>query len=306
MEAQDPAAAEVEEIAKGINTKLEFMESANFTFATAVSRSEMRALIQIAEDAYLRFAKTTGLSGWKDLFGDSRCMIVILPTKSHFKKYAEWYERKYARENFKSVADGARFFCVDTPRSAIAMHLKPADVEKLRFTVCHEVGHLAIMRYHFNNNFVPPWLGEAYGAWLESRVLGKNDCYCFSGGYGESGGGKEDPMAKMRFEKFRERLKSVLVKGNDRRLSQIWKLQYSEMTTEDMLKSWAVVDLMHSQGPDKFAAFLRLMKTYWPRAIRYEYFDEKGEAQEKAIKEAFGWSLEDLEAQVKRHVPKIS
>ncbi len=305
--AQDPAAAETEEIAKFTGARLIFLESANFTFATAVPRSEMRPIIQTAEDAFARFAKAARITGFRDLFGEQRCMVVILGNRTQYRKYAEWYETRYSREaGFRAVADGARFFPVDTPRPALVMHLKPADAGKLQSVVCHEVGHVAVMRLAFNNNFSPPWLCEGYGAWLESRVLSKNDCYCISGGYESQGGSKEDPLAEIRFEKFRERLQKALRSGNLRRLNAIWRLNLSEMEPGDLLKAWAVIDLMHAQGEGKFADFIRALKARWPREIRYEWVEGKGTAQEEALKEVFGWTVDQLEEELRKHVPRIS
>lgn len=67
------------------------------------------------------------------------------------------------------------------------------------------------------------------------------------------------------------------------------KRSFGQLTLEDHLASWSKVDFLHRTRPEEFARFLFLVKT---RAD----FSANLDAQRDQIREAFGWSLPQVEA----------
>ena len=54
--------------------------------------------------------------------------------------------------------------------------------------------------------------------------------------------------------------------------------------------------------PKKYAAFLKAMKKHWPAEVVIQHSPGKAKAQEKAFKEVFGMTLEQVDQAVLKHV----
>lgn len=293
---------EAEEIATAMGCKLPAVVAGpSFDLVGAVSPSQAGPILDGAERALKVFKDWTGAST-TDLFGPKKCLIVIAPSRKEYLKLGSWYETYFNQPNVAGAMKSASYWPFDNPRCLIATHLKPSDPATIRQIAIHEVGHLVVSRYKFNYNFPPTWLIEGMGAYLEAKVTGLTSCYCFSGGYGGAGATPEK-LNNLKWEKWKAQVKADS-KAGTKSIKQILPMEMKDLTAVETGKCWSVIDFLVTTDPKKFAQFLALTKSYWPSKIQYEWSPQKGEAQEKALKEAYGFDLAGLDAEWAKFVSK--
>jgi hypothetical protein len=88
----------------------------------------------------------------------------------------------------------------------------------------------------------------------------------------------------------------------DKATDHVMKMQLDAMTMNDVGKAMAVVDYMMNTDPAKLAKWLGLAKKYWPQQVEYEWHPAKGEAQKRALKEAWNMEWPELDEAVRKYV----
>jgi len=193
----EKARAETKEVAKSIGKKMNFLETPNFTWCSSLPASRTKYVASAAESAFGIFAKNSGVATWRQLWGDRKCMGVVVPSKRDVKKYNRWYAKKYPVwdvEQFIRLHDKSSYWFESASRRVLVLPVKPNTDEFIAAEAAHLTGHLLTNRFAFHNNFVPPWLEESVAVYLESRVMKKVMCRCFSEAYGVASGDDPDEI----------------------------------------------------------------------------------------------------------------
>lgn len=303
--AQKDAAEEVAEIAKGVSSKLVPYESEHFIWALCMAPARARPMIAGAEKAYDEVARVFGVEEMGELWGRRKALMVACKNKVQYRRLVEFYAEKYAGpylwEGFGRYVARRPYWPQPVPRVTGMMHLKPADMKDLQQTAVHLVGHLGIMRYKFHNNHIPPWLEEGFACWLEAKIMGNNNRFCFTGGYGDVA--KEiDKFTNIKWLAWKKRVKLRSMRGLDKTMENLIPLRLNQLTADDIGKAWSVVDFMISRENGRFARFVELMKAGWPKTYEAEYLPSKGEAQERALKNVLDMTWEDLDREWLKYV----
>lgn len=294
------AEAEVREIAEKTGLNLSCEESESFIWALAINKAQAQNLIKVGESALKVFMESAQVKSWEELWGPAsggtkKALMIILANEPQYKKALNFYEEKYKPyKGFAEQAGRVLYWPQPNPRVCSLMHLKPTTLDGMKNVVAHEVGHLCALRFKFHRNFVPAWFEEGVACWLEAKVVGKSNCFCFSGGYGDSAT-RVDKITDIEWPKWKIAVSGMAKKKADKALRQIIPMSMTELSADEMSKAWSLIDYMVKQDPAKFANFMVLMKRYWPAKIVFEHTDEKFKAQETAIKEAFGVELDELD-----------
>jgi hypothetical protein len=300
VEVSDALKKDAEEIAAALGCKLPGLaESESFEIAAALGPAQCTPILDGAERSLKVFKEWTGATT-ADLFGPRKCLIVVAPTRKEYLKLGTWYETYFKQPNVAGAMKSASYWPFDNPRCLIATHLKPNDAATIKQICIHEVGHLVVSRYKFNYNFPPAWLLEGMGALLEAKVSGMTTCYCFSGGYAGAAATPEK-LNNLKWENWKKQVK-LEAKTGVKSIKQILPMELKDLTALETGKCWSVIDYLVTTDKQKFTQFLTLMKSYWPRKIQYEWSPEKGEAQEKALKEAYGFDFATLDAEWAKYV----
>ncbi len=306
-----PIAKELEEevasIAAATGARLSASEHPVFDCASSLSRDETLIVVDGAEKAFAVFKEISGVSGPAEMFGIKKPLLVILPGAESYKKLGYWYEKAKGRPGMGDAVANSTYFPFDSPRCLIGMHLKPSDAVGLAHVAAHETGHLCVQRYKFNSNYSPPWLCEGMGAYLEARVFGITNCYCFSPGgaqrYGAADAGAVlEKLSDLQFAKWKTAVKAAAKSRQLKTFANFIPLQLSELGAGEVGKAWSMIDYMASLGPGKVGAFIGAVKRLWPAAVVYEHTPAKTAAQEKAILEVFGVEVAGFEEQWRAYV----
>lgn len=288
--------AEVDEIAKATKQKLTMIESDNFVFVTGLNKTQTKPIVKAAEKAFDIWKDISGTT-WRDMWGRKKAYMFVAKNKPQYRKLLKWYEKKYAP--YPGFAQGAgphNYFPISLPRPSAFMHAKPLSVKRLPMVAAHEVGHLVVWRYKWTGYFVPPWLEECMGIYLEARTFKRTQCYCFGGSYGDSSGSKEE-LTDIEWKKWKSQIQKLVRKRSDKDMKAILRLRHSQLGASEVGKGWSVIDFLVQKDKAAFAKFMRGVKSYWPKTVqpKPEYSKLKGEAQDKAMKAAFGWSMEEMD-----------
>lgn len=305
LAAQPTDQALVERIAKEAKIGVKYEESDSFVWASEVPPAVLKPVIQTAEKGMKAWQEISGLEGYRDVFGKDKCLVVITKGKLQAKRFAEWYEKNHTLywEGFADVATQGEFFPMPSPRPMIMVHLKPLKNEALAGTVTHELGRLLMMRFAWNNNAIPPWLEEGFGVYLEARVTGKNICFSFGGGYGDAKGGSEK-FVNITWAKWKGVISGMAAKRRFKTMEAILPLRLSTLSVDEVGKAMSIIDFMITKDTKAFCRFVQRMKSHWPREFRPEFDPAHQTAQEKALKESFDWTLDELDKAWEAYVGK--
>ncbi|MSR73889.1 MAG: hypothetical protein EXS14_00230 [Planctomycetes bacterium] len=295
VRAQDTA-EEAKEVATATGLQIESQESEHFVFLWGAPRAAGQPSVIAAEAAWSEFSKMSGVTDAGLLFGTRKPLVGLFAAKTGYDKYADWYDAKYKPyPGFAENVKRAVFWPQPTPRIATFTHLKPNTPESARNIFAHEIGHLLVMRWKYHNNFLPPWFEEGFACWIEAKALGRNNCYCFSGGYGDRAT-RLDKINDIEWPKWKAAVAQQVKGKSDKALRNLVPMPLSDLAAPEMGKAWSVVDFMASQGGEKLLLFIEKFKAHWPKDIVFEHNAAKAEAQEKALNEVFGKDFDSFDA----------
>lgn len=294
---------EVDAIKEATKLPLRMEETANFVWVYTIGTANLKKAAEAGERAFKVWQEISGATSWEQMWAPSRegtrkCLVFVMKNKLDYRRIINWYDDKYAPyQGFKDVATPQSYITTPSPRVAIFSHALPVSEPDLTHVIAHEVGHICIQRFAYHNNHLPPWLEEGFALWMEARVMQKTNCYCFSGGYGDSAAGVKD-MGFMEWKKWRELNSRLAGRGADKNMKELLRLRLNEMSTLDAGKAASVVDFMIATDPKKFSHFLQRMKAAWPQGDYDPAFKQTHlAAQERGLKESYDWSLEQLDAE---------
>ena len=305
QEGKSPAVEEVEAIAKAIGARVNAYESENFIWALGMGRAPPNAIVKTGEKAFKIWKGLSGVKDWKEMWGRRKALIFVGKSRKQYrafiKHYAKTHAGPYLWDGFESYYKRLRYCSQPVPRVMGAMHLKPADAKGLRNTAAHVIGHLCIQRFKYHNRPLPPWLEEGFATYLEARTLGYTQCYCFTGGYGDTAA-NTDKLTNLKWNKWKQLIATRARKRADKQIDKILPLRMNQLTAEDIGKSWSIIDFLITRDKGRFISFLRSMKRQWPNVYDGEFSPAKERAQALALKETFDWSWRQLDDEWRAYV----
>ena len=300
------AKVEVSTKSKKLGKKLRFVETKNFTWASSMSAGKTKIVSAGAEKAYKIFADHAGINEWAKMWGNQKCMAILVPAKRDYIRFNKWFAENYkvwSKKQWPINKDLADYYCESAARRIMTTYVKPNSDAHVRAIITHLTGHMLVLRYKFHNNFVPPWLEEGMAVYMEARVNKKHACKCFNDPYGSVAVDPNDPVAGYPTAKWKVATKKASKKGKLKSIKAMMRVRLAELELADAQKAYATVSWMMSQDK-KCAEFIAAMKRAWPREIAMEYETGHGEAQAKAFKEVFGMSLPEVDKAIAKHIAK--
>jgi hypothetical protein len=301
------AKAEVEAMSKALGTKMNFFESKYYVYASCKPEGAVRKLATTADKAFEVFNRDTKIKGWRHLWQDRKAMIVLLPNKAAYRRWVKWFAENnpvWDKEQFVKQHSKSKCFMHEIgSRQVIAMFFKPHDIDYLTQVAAHQTGFVGANRLEFRPNFIPPWLEEFTGAWVEAEATGNMMCSTTRDSYGATPF-KADDGPRKAFKKFKKLAKAKFKQNNAKTVKGIMKPRLYELKLNDLYTGYVLIDWMRSQ-PGKYTKFVKAVRKHWPGAISSEFNKEKQAAQEKAFMEVFNMKLEQVDAALKKHANKI-
>lgn len=294
--AQSSYQEEFDAIARGVRTKFHFEESNNFVWALEMGAGPAKKVIQTGEKAMSIWFEISGTDSWRRVFGDKKCLIVVTKNRSNYRRFAKWYEKTYPMgwTGFVDVATSGEFFPNPHPRVMIMHHMRPRPIEEVPGVVAHEIGRILMMRHEFHRNFIPPWLEEGFGLYLEARATGRNVCFTFGEAYGSAAATK-DKLTGITWSKWKAQIRGDARKRRDTPLKAMLPKRLSSLGADDAGKAWSVIHYLVTKDKKAFPKFIKLMKRYWPKDRKPEWDEKKRTAQARALEEAYGLTIDQLD-----------
>ncbi len=292
-------AAEVANLSEKSGLTFRFAETDHFVWAWTLPDAQVAPLHKVAEDAWKHFADSSGVTEyselWKSQRGPEKCLFIITTSGVQHAKAIDWYAEKYKPwKGFKDAASSQSYYVSSAPRVASLIHLKPLSPSRLKYVIAHEIGHLVVQRYKFNNQVPPPWLEEAYATYLEGKTLGRTDCYCFQGTYGDTAKSLEK-LTELEWKKWKEAVVDQAKKRKDKLMKGILPLSLSQLGSDEVGKSAAVIEWLLDKDKAKFWAFVASVKKAWPQDYQMNWTEQKSAIQDTALKDAFGFGLDTID-----------
>lgn len=170
------------------------------------------------------------------------------------REYLAFVDRVFSRVRDDTVDDRRlallrrqRGFFVTSPRPIIAQYQGPSEMATCDSQAVHKTSHVLLLTHRPAGSWMPWWYLEGFAAWQEMAVLRESRTYCLEvdrpGDYAKPGTPEADEAAKARLEAaWRRRAKELLATKKARDLAALAKLSLNELTLEDVIQSWSVVD----------------------------------------------------------------
>jgi hypothetical protein len=310
---------ELDAIGTAVGGKINCVPGKTFDLAGTINAPQLQMLMEVADRAFKIFEEMTagagGVAGASStnqaaapgatspsdtLFNGRKCLILIFNNGTQYKAFGTWYEAFYKWPVLSSMGSQC-YIPLAWPRCTIAAHLRPLDLTGMRNVVAHEIGHMCGYRYAYNNNFSPVWFVEGLATCIEGKALGTTSCYCFSGGYGDASDQNKN-LVNREWAKWKTQVKALVKSKQDKSIQHILPMQLNELTLNETGKAMSIVDFWMKTDPAKMTRWLALTKKYWPQKAQYEWDAAKGEAQKRALKEAFGMEWAELDEAWRKYV----
>src|SRR5579859_6155291 len=257
--------------------KMKGRESEHYVIESPhLNDAQMTLILQHAEHAYAMFHK---LFGQTDLFGGRKFVFVVLKDKAQHER---WVDATYKTDNAawiklakEAVATG------HYPRGEIYQETRPDAF--LHDDVIHKTAQ----------SLMELWCGESHCWVLEGMALHFTrlmketaimHCVDLAGTSPKNKGKNYSDPADWPVV-----CRVWVREGRDPDLTTIMKrTNFGEFDGADAVKSWSLVEFLLAQHRDKFIAFLQKFK--------------EGKEVEAALKEVWGWTINDLDYRWKQYV----
>ena len=314
---------EIDAINTAMSVKLNCVAGKNFDLVGTINPTQLQLLMEVADRTFKIFEEVTAGSGGvagasatgngsasgapagktpaEALFGGRKCLVAVFNNGTQYQAFGKWYDEYYKFPyNFADMKTRT-YFPYAWPRSCIATHLKPHDMNMLRNVIAHEIGHVCGYRFAYNNADSPIWFVEGLATCLEGRATGTTNCYCFSGGYGDANASAKT-LVNREWAKWKAQVKTQVKAKQEKTTEALLRMKLNEMTMNDVGKAMAVVDYWMKNEPAKLTQWIAATKKHWPQPFQADWSPAKGEAQKRALKEVFGMEWPELDEAVRKHV----
>jgi hypothetical protein len=261
-----------------VGSKLKCRESEHYVIESPhLNDAQMGLVLQNAEHAYAMFHK---LFSQEDLFKGQKYYFVILKDKAQHQK---WVDATYKTDNeaLKKLARDEAVATGGYPRHEVFQETRPDAF--LQDDVIHSTAQ----------TLMGLWCGEKHCWVLEgmamhfTRLMKESammHCIDLSGTSPKNKGKNYTDPADWPVV-----CRVWVREGKDPDLTTILKrTNFGEFDGADAVKSWSLVEFLLAQHREKFITFLQQFK--------------EGKDVEQALKEAWGWTINDLDYRWKQYV----
>jgi len=298
------ARAEAAELEKKLGVSLTLSERDSIIVMSALPDRHVDELAEKLSEGYRRFHETFGID--EDLLDRRLLPVLEVRERRKFQLYLDHFAEKHEMtEAWLSVArEASGTYHFDPP--FIADFQAGRAEEHLVNSAVNKLGRILANRWYPNFNYLPAWYEEAIAVWLEVEVCGNCTTY-YLGSPGVRNKGRyqqRKPDVSKRFDpnkgwilhgEWIARLKDAVETDSDTALQRLIHLEANEMGSLDIAKCWSFLDWLVRRDAQKFAAFVRELRSRLPRYERRMNTREYVEIQRKAFRTIYDRRLGELE-----------
>jgi hypothetical protein len=267
---------EATEFEKGLELKHEHRKSPKaFIESPHMDQKKLERMIQLCEHTQAMFART-----FKSEPPPKPLHLVILKEKKHHEIYIDkFFEGTAEIKKLMKGTAGSQQPEVCRAQWWQSTHPDAVAEDWVVHYTCH------LLTYHLlgdHGGGKRPWLHEAIAYYFTVEVLDSIKTYCVN----FAGTGMDD--AKKVFSDSKNWpgiIRKWMKEGNDPNINAVIKAILNDLDPPRLVKAWSLLDFFIKDHPDKLVEAIGKMRA------------DLGDNGERAIKEVFGWTLEELDGQ---------
>lgn len=283
-----------------IGVELTAESSENFAIQTAFSRENAEKVLLAAEEGYALFRRQFSVKDQMPPMWKGRCVVVLLAGRDEYLKYAAHFEKEHGLgSSWLQNAKIGQGYYTFAPPAMVDVKLGRHEDDFVNAAV-HKVGHICANLLHFRTNYVPPWLDEGLAALLEQKVTKRVMNYCFSTGYGSKDRNLEDKW--LGSANWYDLVAAEVEAGTDTPLEQLFTLDWNGLAHREIAKSVSVINYLMEKDARKFDDFVAKLRDRLPNYEANVTPKEKRNIQSKALLDAFGKSVIEIEKEWRESV----
>jgi hypothetical protein len=239
-----------------------------------------------------------GLPVWK---AETPAEFVLLRTPGSFMRLTDRVAEKTGQPPGWAEFTKRRtsFYTILPPMSV--QHLGGRREGDMVYCAAHHAGHIALNGMFPGYTYLPVWLDEGMGAWMEVAVMGNSLTACATTGYGV-GAVRKDKWSTS--STWPESLRQAIVDGSVTPLSQLLAKPLNKLGWKDIAKAWSVIDWWIKTDPEKFQAFVQAVRKRYPRWDKHAECSPSDlvRFQNEALQEVYGLDAVGVEREWREYV----
>ena len=262
------------------------------------------------EDA-IRFLETgmvTHISLDHDLGDDDRGLAWFAESDKGWQVEKEPYMKVVdlvdkATHQAKGWADftktNASFYTFIPPKSV--QHLGGRRQPDMVFTTVNHVGHIALNGMFSNYTYLPIWLDEGFGVWLENATLKQSLTRTYTIGYGMVAPRKDKWSASAN---WKGNLKDAVADASILSLDRLVVMKLNAMGWMEIAKAWSIIDWWITTDREKFLRFIKEVRRRYPQANKHQECSPSDfkRFQNEAMKAVYGKDVVKIEKDWRNYV----
>ena len=239
--------------------------------SSTYDQARLESLTKIAEATFAMYHRLMNLEKDANVLGPSKPAMIYYKVKAEHERFIDAYiSDARERDEFKK-SPGAHLGDLHETTNTDQGEGVVDD-----FTV-HSSAH-SLVGHHTGGG--RPWLSEGMSYVMTFMLLGTADNHCT---------GMQDTSIKGGSKNFKEgakwrtNIRDMVMEKTDPDMNAVFKADIAQLSGAKTVKGWSICDYLIHDHYDRFLEFIdRLRK-------------DGSDNGEKALKEVFGWSLEELD-----------
>jgi tetratricopeptide (TPR) repeat protein len=260
-----------------LGLRLKKAESGHFRIETVLTGAELKRYIKECETTYAYFLRDFGRSPTKEVWPGRKARFLVLATTPQWHKYVDVFGT--SDKEFTKTMKGS----TNRPGISGAQYQgAEGSVEGTVDMLVHRTAHFLV--FH-ELGLQQCWIQEGFAYYYTLKVLNSTNTHCVA----------RDPYSNVRNDKgwgdsnnWKDLIKAAVRDGEDFDLRQLLGLKITGMKQPQAVKAWSVITWFFDHQKEAFMKWLDLVAGSMN--------------QEKAFKECFGKSLEELDKEWREYV----
>lgn len=285
------------ELGKKLEVSLKAMTFARFFILSPLSREIIKPLGERLEAAYKEVTQTLHASE-PLLERRKKCMVLILPDRRAYEKYVDLYaaEQHQPRDHIQVMKRTRGFYNYNPPMTVDYVALRP--FREVEASIIHKLGHILIYRFHFQYNYIPPWLSEGFAVYVEGKFLGEVLTFCISSRktrYEDPPAGQGIKEKWLEFGSWPGLLRTMVSARKDAPLRTLVGSHINDLGYQEVAKSWSIIQFLLEKHGVEFIEFLKRLRKALPNYEAKVTPQDYRAIQEGLFLKIFGKSMEEIE-----------
>ena len=288
------------ELEESIQVKFEIAVTMHFRVFSEFDADHARSVAEACEKALVIVRDRVGYPApvWKE---GLRAEVILLRRAEPYMKVVDQVAK--ATHQAKGWAEftmtNDSFYTFIPPASV--QHMGGRRQPDMVFTTVNHVGHIALNGMFSNFTYLPIWLDEGFGVWLENATLKQSLTRTYTIGYGMVASRKDKWSASAN---WKGNLKDAVADASILSLDRLMVMKLNALGWMEIAKAWSIIDWWITTDREKFLRFIKEVRRRYPRANKHQECSQTDfmRFQNEAMKAVFGKDAAEMEKEWRNYV----